>query len=90
MDEPDTYVIATGVSHTIREFVQLAFDSVDLKWQDHVVVDQDLFRPAEVHELCGDASKAHSALGWRPTTSFADMVQMMVRSDLESVQENVK
>jgi GDPmannose 4,6-dehydratase len=83
--EPDDYVVATGVKHTVRNLVELAFGRVGLDWREHVVVDQALFRPADVNTLCGDASKARSKLGWKPRCSFAQLVEMMVDADLERV-----
>jgi GDPmannose 4,6-dehydratase len=84
-DQPDDFVIATGEDHTIREFCEVAFSRAGLRWQDHVVVDERFFRPAEVHVLRGDAGKAARVLGWRPKVSFAELVGMMVDRDLESV-----
>lgn len=85
-DTPDDYVIATGQSHTVREFVQAAFAVCGLNWQDHVVMDQNLHRPAEVHELRGDARKARKVLGWKPRLSFAQLVQRMVESDVAQLR----
>jgi GDPmannose 4,6-dehydratase len=82
---PDDYVIATGESHTILDFVQAAFNVVDLDWENYVVIDENLFRPAEVNELRGDASKAHQTLGWKPQTFFDQLVCRMVESDVASL-----
>ena len=82
-DRADDYVIATGQSHAVRDLVQVAFDHVGLRWQDHVRVDQRLLRPAEVEHLVGDSSKARAALGWRPTVDFDGLIKMMVDADLE-------
>jgi GDPmannose 4,6-dehydratase len=84
-DEPDDFVVATGETHSVREFCELAFGAVDLAWQDHVVVDERFFRPAEVDLLVGDPARARDELGWVPSTSFAELVQMMVEADLEAV-----
>jgi GDPmannose 4,6-dehydratase len=84
-DKPDDYVIATGEAHTVREFIEVAFGIVGLKWQDHVRVDPRFFRPAEVHILKGDAARARQEFGWRPTVRFEQLVEMMVRADLELV-----
>lgn len=65
-DEPGDYVIGTGVMHSVRDAVQIAFDAVDLNWEDHVVIDPSLVRPAEVETLCADSSMARAALDWRP------------------------
>jgi GDPmannose 4,6-dehydratase len=81
--EPDDYVIATGEMHTVREFVELSFSLVGLDWQEYVEIDPRYFRPTEVDELCGDASKAADRLGWRPQTCFADLTRIMVEADLE-------
>jgi GDPmannose 4,6-dehydratase len=80
-DTPDDYVIATGETHTVREFCELAFARVGLRWEEHVVVDPALFRPAEVDLLLGDASKAREVLGWEPRCSFRSLVQEMVDAD---------
>ena len=84
-DEPDDFVIATGVDRSIRDFCRVAFDYVDLDWEEFVVVDERFFRPAEVNILLGDASKAKAKLGWEPEVSFEEMVRMMVQNDLEQV-----
>jgi GDPmannose 4,6-dehydratase len=81
--QPDDYIVATGEAHTVREFVELAFDHVGLNWQEYVVVDPDLFRPAEVDLLVGDAGKARRVLGWAPAVSFPELVRMMVDAELE-------
>ena len=78
---PDDYVIATGETHTVREFCELAFARVGLRWQEHVVVDPALFRPAEVDLLLGDASKAREVLGWQPRVCFRDLVHDMVDAE---------
>ncbi len=84
-DRPDDYVIATGETHSVQEFCELAFSRVDLNWQDWVVQDERFMRPAEVDLLIGDASKARDVLAWQPRTSFRDLVAMMVESDMELV-----
>ena len=80
--EADDYVIATGEMHTVREFVELAFRLVDRDWKAFVEVDPRYFRPTEVDELCGDASRARERLGWAPRTTFAELVRLMVAADL--------
>ncbi len=80
--EPDDYVIATGETHSVRELVEVAFARVGLHWQDFVVVDPALVRPAEVDLLIGDASKAKAQLGWTPRTSFRQLIELMVDADL--------
>ena len=80
--EPDDYVVATGESHSIKEFLELAFSHVGLQWQDHVTIEARFMRPAEVDHLVGDASKARAQLGWRPRVSFEDLARAMVDNDL--------
>ena len=80
--KPDDYVIGTGETHPVREFVELAFKHVGLESKKYVEIDQALFRPAEVHLLCADPAKAHRKLGWCPKVSFPELVKMMVDSDL--------
>jgi GDPmannose 4,6-dehydratase len=82
-DEPDDYVIATGQTHSVRRFCEIAFEHVGLRYEDHVTVDEKFMRPAEVDLLIGDASKAKATLGWAPRTTFEDLVTMMVDADLE-------
>ena len=81
-DEPDDFVIATGETHSVREFLDTAFRLVGRDADDHVVIDARYLRPTEVDELCGDAGKAARVLGWRPATSFQDLVRIMVEADL--------
>jgi len=85
-DEPDDYVLATGVTHSVREFLECAFKRVNLDWQDYVVYDDKYARPAEVDLLLGDASKARQKLGWEPRVGFAELVNMMVEHDLANEQ----
>ncbi|MBI4572868.1 MAG: GDP-mannose 4,6-dehydratase [candidate division NC10 bacterium] len=80
--QPDDYIIATGDTHSVRELCEIAFARAGLPWQDHVMVDQKLVRPAEVDLLQGDASKAQRVLGWHPRVSFRQLVEMMVDADL--------
>jgi GDPmannose 4,6-dehydratase len=84
-DEPDDYVIATGVSHSVRQLIEIAFAHVGLDWQKHVRVDPALLRPAEVEHLRGDSSKARRVLGWSPQVSFEQLVKLMVDADLARV-----
>jgi GDPmannose 4,6-dehydratase len=84
-DTADDYVISTGVSHSVRDLVEIAFSHVGLDWQKYVRTDPALLRPAEVDHLIGDASKAQQVLGWKPTVSFAALVAMMVDSDVERI-----
>lgn len=80
---PQDYVVATGHSHTVQEFCELAFSHVGLNWENHVVVDPNFYRPAEVFELTGDSTKARRELGWKPDVDFAGLVRMMVDADME-------
>lgn len=80
---PDDYVIATGDSHSVREFLETAFNYVDLDYRDYLVTDEKLYRPSEVNILQGDASKARAKLNWSPTVSFEELVKEMVESDIE-------
>jgi GDPmannose 4,6-dehydratase len=82
-DEPDDYVLATGETHTVREFCDIAFGRVGLDYRDHVVMDERFVRPAEVELLLGDPTKVKDKLGWTPTVSFAGLVEMMVDADVE-------
>src|SRR5262249_44258041 len=82
-EEPEDFVIATGEEHSVREFVELAFGHAGLEVDDHVRSDPRFFRPAEVVHLVGDASKAREKLGWRPRTTFRELVELMVDADVE-------
>jgi GDPmannose 4,6-dehydratase len=82
--EPDDFVIATGETHSVRDFCELAFRRAGLNYQDHVVLDDRFVRPAEVDLLLGDASKAEQKLGWKPKTNFEELVNLMVDSDLKA------
>ncbi|MDQ4121816.1 MAG: GDP-mannose 4,6-dehydratase [Acidobacteriota bacterium] len=88
-NEPDDYVVATGETHSVREFCELAFGSVGLDYQKYVVIDEQFYRPAEVDLLIGDATKAREVLGWRPKYTFEALVKEMVESDLEAVGTGV-
>ncbi len=89
-EQPGDYVIATGATHSVRDFVALAFDHAGLDWQEHVDIDANLLRPTEVDCLVGDARKARSILGWQPRISFRQLVAEMVDADLELLQQQVK
>jgi GDPmannose 4,6-dehydratase len=82
-DKPEDYVIATGESHSVQEFLETAFGYLDLSYRDYLVIDDELYRPSEVNVLQGDASKAKKKLGWSPTASFEELVKEMVDGDLE-------
>ncbi len=83
--EPDDYVIATGETHSVREFLETAFGYVNLRWQDYVEIDPRYFRPTEVELLIGDASKARRKLGWTPKVTFPELVKIMVEADLKAL-----
>ena len=82
MAEPDDYVIASGESHSVREFCEIAFGVAGLNYQDHVVIDENFYRPAEVEHLIGDATKAREAFGWKPEYTFQGMIEEMVECDI--------
>ena len=84
-DRPDDYVIATGISHSVRDLVDVAFAHVGLDWRSHVALDPKLIRPAEVELLIGDSTKARAQLGWQPSVDFAGLITMMVDADLARV-----
>jgi GDPmannose 4,6-dehydratase len=84
-DEPEDFVIGTGISHSVEDFVDAAFACVDLKREDHVRIDPDLVRPADIEKLVADPTKARTELGWEARTSFQEVVEMMVRADLEAL-----
>ncbi|MDD2751789.1 MAG: GDP-mannose 4,6-dehydratase [Candidatus Omnitrophica bacterium] len=83
--KPDDYVIATGETHSVKEFLELAFDHVGLNWKKYVIIDKNFYRPAEVYLLKGDYTKARKKLGWRPKVKFAELVKMMVDADLKKL-----
>ena len=85
-EQPRDYVIGTRVSHTVRDVCQIAFAHVGLDWADHVITNEKLLRPTEIAALVGDYSLAERELGWRPQTSFADLIRLMVDADLERFQ----
>jgi GDPmannose 4,6-dehydratase len=88
-DRPDDYVVATGVKHSVRDLVELAFRHVGLDWRDYVVHDASFFRPADINTLRGDASKARRVLGWEPKVSFAELIRMMVDADMHRVRREM-
>ena len=87
-DKPRDYVVATGETHSVKEFVQAAFEHADLDWQKYVKYDQKFYRPAEVDLLVGDFGKAREDLGWRPKVHFRELVQMMVDADIELLKKS--
>ena len=84
-DQPDDYVIATGETHSVREFLELAFSYVNLNWQDYVEFDERYLRPSEVELLIGDSTKAREKLGWAPSVTFEELVSLMVEADLQAL-----
>jgi GDPmannose 4,6-dehydratase len=88
-DEPDDFVIATGETHTVREFCELAFSHAGLDWQKHVEIDPQYLRPSEVDFLLGDPSKAQSKLGWKPQTTFEELGRLMVDADIQLLEDEL-
>ncbi len=86
-DKPDDYVVATGKTHSVRKLCEVAFGHLGLDWREHVVVDPKFIRPADVDLLVGDATKARTKLGWEPTVTFEELIQMMVDADLEALKK---
>ena len=86
-DHPDDYVVATGETHSVREFCQVAFDHVGLDWEKYVVVDPKFYRPAEVDLLVGEPGKAKRLLGWEPSVTFQELVRIMTDADLAGLQQ---
>jgi GDPmannose 4,6-dehydratase len=89
-EQPDDYVIATGETHSVQEFLEVVFAHLKLKWQDHVEIDQRFFRPAEVDLLIGDASKAKRQLGWTPKVKFERLAELMIEADLELAERELR
>jgi GDPmannose 4,6-dehydratase len=89
-DEPGDYVVCTGKTHSVREFCELAFAHAGLDMDDYVVIDPEFFRPAEVDLLVGDAAKAETDLGWKPRTSFAELVRLMVDADMALLEGKLR
>jgi GDPmannose 4,6-dehydratase len=84
-DQSDDYVIATGETHSVQEFLEKAFGWANLDWKQYVKIDPRYYRPAEVDLLIGDASKAKKILGWQPTTTFSELVRIMVEADIDQL-----
>lgn len=89
-EKPDDYVISTGITHSVRDLVKIAFDYVNLNWKDYVIVDPKFVRPAEVELLLGNSTKALKKLGWAPETSFEELIKMMIEADLERIENDIK
>ena len=88
-EKPDDYVIATGETHSVREFLEAAFSHAGLDWRKHVEIDPHYFRPTEVDSLIGDCSKARKKLGWEPKTKFAELVKLMVDADVQKLKDHL-
>ena len=86
-EKPENFVIATGETHTVREFVDQAFSHVGLDWRDYVIIDKAFYRPADVVDLRGDYSKAKKVFGWSPKIDFKEMVEKMVDNDLKTLKD---
>lgn len=90
-DKPDDYVIGTGIAHSVKEFVQIAFEVAEIKdWEKYIKIDQSLYRPAEVEHLLANPEKAKKELNWQPRASFEELVRIMVESDLEKEKRNIR
>jgi GDPmannose 4,6-dehydratase len=89
-DQPDDYVVATGIAHSVRDLVEVAFARVGLDWQQYVRVDPAFLRPAEVDHLIGDPSKARTVLGWHPSVDFKGLIEMMVDADVERLSGHAR
>ena len=89
-DKPDDYVVATGETHSVKEFVDIAFSCAGLDWKKYVKLDKNLYRPAEVHLLIGDCRKAVRRLKWKPEIKFRELVEMMVKADMDYLAHNGK
>ncbi|MFM7439916.1 MAG: GDP-mannose 4,6-dehydratase, partial [Snowella sp.] len=83
--EADDYVVATGETHSVKEFLEIAFNYVNLNWEDYVAFDKRYLRPAEVELLIGDPAKAKAKLGWEPSVTFEELVHLMVEADLAAI-----
>ncbi|MEO8659464.1 MAG: GDP-mannose 4,6-dehydratase [Bryobacteraceae bacterium] len=88
-DQPDDYVVGTGEAHSVREFLELAFEHAGLDWRQYVEIDPRFFRPAEVDFLLADAGKARKVLGWEPTVTFRELVQIMTDADIADVERRI-
>jgi GDPmannose 4,6-dehydratase len=88
--DPDDFVIATGATHSVKEFVEVAFDHASLDWKKHVKIDKKYFRPSEVDQLLGDPSKAKTKLGWEPKVTFEELAKIMVDADIQEIKQGMK
>ena len=85
--EPEDWVLSTGETHTVEDFVKIAFSSANLEWKDYVKTDEKFYRPNEVNYLLGDSTKAKTKLNWSPKVSFSELVNMMVESDIKLAEQ---
>ena len=88
-DHPEDWVLATGITKTVREFAEEAFDFVGLNWEDYVEVSEKYYRPNEVDYLLGDSSKAREILGWKPKVDFKGLVEIMVKHDINEAKKDL-
>ena len=88
-ENPDDYVIGTGQTHTVREFLQIVFKELNLNYEDHLVIDPRFYRPAEVEILMANPAKAREKLGWNPKVSFEDIALSMIRHDYENLKKDI-
>jgi GDPmannose 4,6-dehydratase len=88
-NEPDDFVVASGETHSVQEFLEKSFSYVGLNWENYVKIDQSLIRPAEVDVLCGDSNKLRSSLGWKPAVGFEELVHLMVDADMKLVRSSM-
>jgi len=88
-DQPEDFVIATGSTHSVREFLELAFEHAGLDWEPYVEIDPRYFRPSEVDVLLGDASRARERLGWEPTVGFEELARIMVDADTATLEDQL-
>jgi len=89
-DRPEDYVIATGKTHSVKEFIKLAFAYAGLNWKKYIIQDKEFYRPAEINVLRGDFSKARKKLKWKPTVNFEQLVKMMVEADLKRLEDSIR
>ena len=89
-ENPDDYVIGTGETHSVREFVQIVFEELKLNYQDHLVIDPRFYRPAEVEILVANPSKARDKLGWEPKVTFTELALSMVRHDYDNLKKGIQ
>jgi len=87
-EEPDDFVIGTGQTHTVREFVKIVFEELELNFEDHLVIDPRFYRPAEVEILVANPAKAREKLGWNPKINFKELALSMVRADYDNLKKN--